>query len=199
MGNSCFGPLDGIIGVAYKFFNDAVELPSPDFNVSSLRNEFCPNPDQVLFSLGYKTVVSCNTGNMTQVYLPPPLEQTLVQDYNSGQITAAAFGLYLDYAAAMGSEVDTVVPSLGIYFGGDLAYDNQFYNNGKAYAAKTTYSADYGYTNYMLNFTSIRLPGFNLTQSTVDLCNKPILSQQCMTALHLSTTSSKLLQRSSEY
>ena len=30
---TCFGPLDGIFGVAYKGLNSAVELPSPEFNI----------------------------------------------------------------------------------------------------------------------------------------------------------------------
>ena len=95
------------------------------------------------------------------------------QDDESGQITSEAFGLYLDYAATKGSEVDTIVPSLGIFFGGNVAYDNQFYNNGKVQVAKTT-SANNGdlFKWYQLNFTSIRIPGFNFTQSTVDLCKK---------------------------
>ncbi len=116
---------------------------------------------------------------MTQVTLTPPLEQTLEQDYNSGQITAEAFGLYLDYAATKGSEADTIVPSLGTLFGGDKAYDNHFYNNGKVQVAKTVslYNSDL-FAWYQLNFTSIRLPGFNYTQSTVDLCKKV---RQCFT------------------
>ena len=167
----CFGPLDGIIGVAYDALNTAVELPYPDFNVSSLWNEFCPNPVQAAFSAGYKTIGRCNYDGMTEVTLTPPLKQGLEQDYNSGQITSEAFGLYLDYAATIGSEVDTVVPSLGIYYGGDLAYDNQFYKNGKVQVAKTT-SANNGGDFYGLYITSIRVPGLNLTQSTVDLCKK---------------------------
>jgi hypothetical protein len=167
---ACFGPLDGIIGVAYKAVNNAVELPSPEFNVSSLWNKKCVSPDQVAFSAGYKTIGKCNTSNMTEVILPPPLEQSLGRDYISGQNTVAAFGLYLDYAATIGSKVDTVVPSLGIYYGGDLAYDNnQFNNNGKAHVAETL-SCSGLWKWYLLNFTSIRVPGLNLTQSTVDLC-----------------------------
>ena len=177
----CLGPLDGIIGVAYEALNinKAVEIPSPDFAMSSLWNEKCVNPNQVDFSHGFKTIGNCDTGNMTQVNLNPPLQQALQQDYNSGQITAAAFGLYLDYAAAMGSKVDMVVPSLGIYYGGDLAYDNPFYNNGKVQVAKTTSfkTVDYGdiFAWYQLNFTSIRVPGSSpsFTQSTIDLCKQP--------------------------
>ncbi len=169
---TCFGPLDGIIGVAYDALNRAVELPSPDFDVSSLWNEFCQNPNQADFSSGYKTIGKCDSGNMTKVTLTSPLKQALDQDYISGQITAAAFGLYLDYAATMGSKVDTVVPSLGIYFGGDLAYDNQFYNNGKVQVAKTISYLPYNGDFYGLYITSIRVPALNLTQSTVDLCEK---------------------------
>lgn len=173
-GNPCSGPLDGIIGVAYMGtgFNTAVELPSPDFNVSSLWNVSCPNPDQGDFSKGFKTIGNCDSGNMTNVNLKPPLEQALEQDYSSGRISAAAFGLYLDYAATVGSEVGTIVPSLGIYFGGDLAYDNQYYNDGKVQVAATIYNDLTGFTHYWLNFTSIRVPSLNLTQSTVDLCSE---------------------------
>ena len=167
MGNPCFGPLDGIFGVAYKSLNKAVELPSPDFNTSSLWNKKCVNPNQFDFSQGYETLGYCNTDNMTVVYLNPPLEQSLVQAYNSGQNTVAAFGLYLDYAAAMASDVGTISSSLGIYFGGDLAYNNQFYNNGKVQVADT-----FSCGEYTLNFTSIRVPALNVTQSTVDLCKK---------------------------
>jgi hypothetical protein len=173
--DTCFGPQDGIFGVGYKGLNHAVELPSPDFNVSSLWNAYCDNPDQADFSQGLKTLGHCNTGNMTEKDLDPPLEQALVQDYNSGQITAAAFGVYLDYAATIGSKLDkldTVVPSLGIFFRGDLAYDNQFYKNGKVQVAKTIECVEEEkWEYYTLNFTSIRVPGFNVTQSTVDLCS----------------------------
>ena len=93
----CFGPYDGIIGVAYDALtNVAVELPSPNFNTSSLWDVSCPNPYQVDFSAGYKTIGYCNYDNMTVVTLTPPLEQTLEQDDKSGQVTAEAFGLYLD-------------------------------------------------------------------------------------------------------
>jgi hypothetical protein len=172
--DTCFGPQDGIFGVGYKGLNNAVELPSPDFNVSSLWNVSCTNPDQDAVSQGYKTIGNCDTGDMTQVYLNPPLEQSLGQDYNSGQIKAAAFGLYLDYAATIGSKVDMIVPSLGILFRGDLAYDNQFYNDGKVQVAKTVSPNNIGdlFKWYQLNFTSIRVPGLNLTQSTVDLCSQ---------------------------
>ncbi len=54
----CSGPLDGIFGVAYKGINGAVELPSPDFNVSSLWEVSYPNPDQVQFSLGSETPIA---------------------------------------------------------------------------------------------------------------------------------------------
>ncbi len=170
---ACFGPLDGIFGVAYKGQNTVVELPYPDFNVSSLWDVSCVNPDQARFSAGYKTLGKCTHDNMTKVTLPPPLEQSLVQDFNSGQITSEAFGVYLDYAATIGSKVDTVVPSLGIYFVGDLAYDNQFYNNGEVQVAKTVSPNNSGdFYWYLMNFTSIRVPGLNLTQSTVDLCKQ---------------------------
>ena len=91
-----------------------------------------------MFSQGYETIGNCNYDNMTVVTLTPPLEQSLVQDYNSGEITSEAFGVYLDYAATIGSKVDKIAPSLCIYFGGNLAYHNQFYNNGKVQVAKTT-------------------------------------------------------------
>jgi hypothetical protein len=178
---TCFGPLDGKIGVAYKGNSNAFKLPSPDFNVSSLWKELCTNPDQDNFSAGFEKIGKCDTDNMTDVSLKPPLEQTLVENYNSGQITADAFGVYLDYAATIGSKVDTLVPSLGIFFGGDLAYDNPFYNNGKVQVAKTVSpnNGDPGLLYwYMLNFTSIRVPDFNVTQSTVDLCAQP---GQCIT------------------
>ncbi len=174
---ACFGPLDGIFGVAYRGLNNVVELPSPDFNISSLWKESCPNPNQVLFSRGYETVGICDCGSMKGGYKNPPLEQALFQDDKSGQITSAAFGLYLDYAATKGSEANTIVPSLGIFFGGDLAYDNQFYNNGKVQVAETLNCGGDFYW-YLLNFTSIRMPGFNFTQSTVDLCKK---CGQCFT------------------
>ncbi|KAL7452445.1 hypothetical protein ACHAWC_004168 [Mediolabrus comicus] len=183
----CSGPLDGIIGVAYDALNinKAVEIPSPDFDDSSLWEVSCVNPNKVDFSHGFKTIGNCDLSNMTKVNLDAPLQQALEQDYNSEKITATAFGLYLDYAAAMAShEVDTVVPSLGIYYGGDLAYDNQFYNNGKVQVAETTSvkTVEYGdiFAWYQLNFTSIRVPGSSpsFTQSTIDLCAQP---QKCFT------------------
>jgi len=104
-------------------------------------------------------------------YISYPLETALAQDVESGYNTAKAFGLYCDYAATYDSEVDTVIPSRGIYFGGDLALNNQFYNNGKAHVAK---QLNCGGENqwYELGINSIRVPGLNFTQSTTDLCSK---------------------------
>ena len=163
------GPLDGIFGLAYKGMNVAAELPSPEFDVSSLWDVSCPNPNQTDFSLGYETFGLCNYDDMPMVVLTPPLVQAFQQDYNSGEITEAAFGIYLDYAATTGSEVDTIVQSLGTFFYGDVAYDNNYYNNGEVQVTDI-YSCKGVLDWYMLYFTSIRVPGFNLTQSTVDLC-----------------------------
>ena len=85
----------------------------------SLWDEVCTNPDQAEVSGGYKSIWNCDTGNMTRVNLTPPLKQSLEQDAESGY-NNKAFGLYLDYAATVGSVEDIIVPSLGIYFGGDL-------------------------------------------------------------------------------
>ena len=65
---SCFGPLDGIFGVAYKSLNNVVDLPSPDFDVSSLWNKKCDNPNQAASSEGFETIGMCDTGNMPQVF-----------------------------------------------------------------------------------------------------------------------------------
>jgi len=118
----CLGPLNGIIGVAYSGLNKGVNIPSPDFNILSLWNESC--------QVDNKSVGSCTGNNMTKVPLPAPLEQILKEDDESGYISAEAFGLYCDYAATIGSKLDTIVPSLGIFFGGDMALNNTFYNGG---------------------------------------------------------------------
>eukprot|EP00984_Skeletonema_dohrnii_P009232 scaffold3522_cov82-Skeletonema_dohrnii-CCMP3373.AAC.4 len=118
----CDGPLNGIIGVAYSALNSGHKLPSPDYDILSLWNKTC--------EVDNKSVGTCNYGNLTSENLPAPLEQTLSEDVESGYISAEAFGLYCDYAATIGSKVDTIVPSLGIYFGGDMALNNTFYNSG---------------------------------------------------------------------
>jgi len=168
----CFGPLDGIAGVAFDKINwgFAVE-PSLDFDAMSLWNDSCKNPDQYAFSVGYETLGTCAYGNLTQTTLPSPLESALAEDVESGYNTAKAFGLYCDYAATYDSEVDTVIPSLGIYFGGDLALNNQFYNNGKAHVAQ---QLECGGENewYLLGFNAIRVPSLNFTQNTTELCSQ---------------------------
>jgi len=118
----CLGPLNGIIGVAYSALNSGHKLPYPDYNILSLWNESC--------QVDNKSVGSCTGNNMTKVPLPAPLEQILKEDDESGYISAEAFGLYCDYAATIGSKLDTIVPSLGIFFGGDMAFNNTFYNGG---------------------------------------------------------------------
>jgi len=67
---------------------------------------------------------------MASTNLPAPLEQTLKENVESEYISAEAFGLYCDYAATIGSKVDTIVPSLGVFFGGNMALNNTFYNSG---------------------------------------------------------------------
>ena len=121
-GYFCDGPLNGIIGVAYSGLNKGVEIPSPDFSILNLWNQSC--------EIDNKSFGTCNTGNMTSKNLPPPLEQTLNEDVETGYISAPAFGLYCAYAATIGSKVDTIVPSLGIFFGGNMALNNTFYNSG---------------------------------------------------------------------
>jgi len=118
----CLGPLNGIIGVAYSALNSGQKLPSPDYDILSLWNQSC-KVDNI-------SVGSCTDNNMTTVPLPAPLEQILKEDDESGYISAEAFGLYCDYAATIGSKLDTIVPSLGIFFGGDMALNNTFYNGG---------------------------------------------------------------------
>jgi len=124
----CDSPLDGIIGVAFNALNalnPAVKVPSPDFNVLNLWHQACESDD-----LNNKSFGTCNTGNMTKVIIPAPLEQTLKEDTASGSISTGVFGLYCNYAATIGSNVDTVVSSLGIFFGGNMALNNTFYNSG---------------------------------------------------------------------
>jgi hypothetical protein len=118
----CDGPLNGIIGVAYSALNSGVNIPSPGFNILNLWNQSC--------EIDNKSVGTCNTVDLATVTLPAPLEQTLKEDDESGYISAEAFGLYCDYAATIGSKLDTIVPSLGIFFGGDMALNNTFYNGG---------------------------------------------------------------------
>ena len=121
----CDSPLDGIIGVAFDALNSAVNIPSPDFNVLNLWNQSCESDDSYYRSFG-----TCNTGNMTVKTLPALLEQMLKENTASGSISTGVFGLYCDYAATIGSKVDSIVPSLGVFFGGDVALNNTFYNSG---------------------------------------------------------------------
>ena len=121
----CDSPLDGIIGVAFDALNSVVEIPSPEFNVLNLWNQSCESDDPL-----YKSWGTCNTANMTKKILPAPLEQTLKEDTASGNIEEGAFGLYCDYTATIGSKVNTIIPSLGIFFGGNMALNNTFYNSG---------------------------------------------------------------------
>ena len=188
---ACFGPLDGIIGVAHNSLNDVVRLNSPDFDTVSLWDEVCTNPDQAEVSGGYKSIWNCDTGNMTRVDLTPPLKQSLEQDAESGY-NNKAFGLYLDYAATVGSVEDIIVPSLGIYFGGDLAYNNQLFNEGTAQVAAVQYcpidNGEIEYRWYLLNFKAIRVPDLNLVQSTTDLC-----SNTCDAVCYTDTGNSRIL------
>ena len=167
---ACDSPLDGIAGVAFDKINWGFAV-EPYFDVMSLWNESCKNPDQYAFSVGYETFGTCAYGNLTQTTLPSPLESALAEDVESGYNTAKAFGLYCDYAATFGSKVDTIIPSLGIYFGGDLALNNQFYNNGKAHVAQQL-QCDGENKWYELGINAIRVPGLNFTQSTTELCSK---------------------------
>ena len=111
--------------MAYDTMNSVVEIPSPDYDVMDLWHESCESDTPF-----YKSWGTCNTANMTKGILPSPLEQTLKEDTASGSISTEVFGLYCDYAATAGSKVDTIVPSLGIFFGGDMALNNTFYNSG---------------------------------------------------------------------
>mmetsp|Transcript_12116 Transcript_12116/g.18694 ORF Transcript_12116/g.18694 Transcript_12116/m.18694 type:complete len:503 (-) Transcript_12116:107-1615(-) len=163
-GYFCDGPLNGIIGVAYSGLNKGVNIPSPDFNILSLWNESC--------QVDNKSVGSCTGNNMTKVPLPAPLEQILKEDDESGYISAEAFGLYCDYAATIGSKVDTIVPSLGIFFGGDMALNNTFYNGGTPQVAAVGNSCVSEYKWYTLKLTSIRVPALNMTQSGFGQCDK---------------------------
>ena len=120
----CNSPLDGIIGVAYSNLNFAYVTPSLDYNAMNMWNQSCVVNGE---SLG-----TCNpAANMTATALLSPLEQALKEDAESGYDSVEAFGLYCDYAATIGSKDNTIIPSLGIYFGGDLAVKNYYYNNGK--------------------------------------------------------------------
>jgi len=157
----CNGPLDGILGISHTAGNDVVPTPSSGFDISNLWNESCVLDEQ--------SVGNCNTENETT--LPSPLEAALSQGVESGYNKVAAFGLYLDYAATIGSKADTVVPSLGIYFGGDLALNNQFYNGGNVQTTKQiTNNCQDALTWYQLGFNAIRVPSLNFTYDTTELC-----------------------------
>jgi len=172
MATTCDSVLDGIFGVSHTVGN-SVNFLASGFDAMSLWNEYCKKPD---LGIGSESVGMCNTENQTT--LPAPLEATLAQAVESGYTKDEAFGLYLDYAATIGSTEDTIVPSLGAYFGGNLALNNQFYNNGNAQVSKqvTNNCQEQGKGSplswYLLNFTSIRAPGLNMTQSTTELCQE---------------------------
>jgi len=85
--------------------------------ISEVQNYMCLGPLNGIIGVAYTT-------------LPSPLEQTLQEKVESGHESVESFGLYCDYAATIGSTTDTIVPSLGIYFGGNVALNNTFYNSG---------------------------------------------------------------------
>jgi len=175
--NACFSPLDGILGVSYTQGNTVYALQSDSDALSVWNESSCtnPNPNPKGDSLPNGEGGSC-LGNTTT--LPSPLQQTLEQSVATGYNKAEVFGMYFDYAATTGAAKGTVIPSLGIYFSGDLALNNQFYNSGKAQVAKTldcgpgVKDNSHNYYDYMLIFNSIRVPSQNVTQSTTDLCTQ---------------------------
>ena len=172
MGILCDTPLDGIIGVSYTEGNDVVQIPSSDFDTMSLWNESCSIPNDA-FSTGYQSFGFCSSTENTTT-LPSPLQTALTKDVESGYNKFKAFGVYLDYAATIGSKTNTIIPSLGAYFGGDLALNNQFYNGGNAQVVKQVTNNCQGEGNplmwYQLGFNTIRVPGLNFTLDTTELC-----------------------------
>jgi len=168
---TCDSPLDGILGISHSVGNMVVSTPTLDFDASSLWSEYCKKPD---LGIGFESIGSCALGNLSQVTLPSPLEAALSQGVESGYNKAEAFGLYLDYAATIGSTEDTIVPSLGAYFGGDLALNNDFYNGGNVQTSKQVTNNCQGITDplewYQLAFNTIRVPSLNFTYDTTELC-----------------------------
>lgn len=154
------------MGVSQTAGNQVNRIPPSGFDISNLWDESCV--------IDGKSIGNCNTENGTT--LPAPLEAALAQDVESGYNKEQVFGLYLDYAATIGSKADIVVPSLGAYFGGDLALNNQFYNGGNAQTSKqiTNNCQESGSLGplawYQLGFNSIRVPGLNFTADTTELC-----------------------------
>ena len=146
----CDSPLDGIIGVAFDALNSAVEIPSPDFDVLNLWNQSCESDDP-----SQKSVGTCSTANMKTKILPSPIEQTLKEDTASGSISTGVFGLYCDYAATFGSTVDTIVPSLGIFFGGNIALNNTFYNSGTPQVRFVLLLVDILLYQFIMHFSNI--------------------------------------------
>ena len=112
----CDKPLDGIIGVVFSALNSAYTTPSDaDADV------YCDTP--------VRKLAGCNKG-ADQVDLTSPILKALQQDVDSGYNFGKMFGLYVNYQATKDAAVNTLVPGLGIYFGGDMAANNVFYNGG---------------------------------------------------------------------
>lgn len=115
---ACDKPLDGIIGVAFNGLNPAYTTPSDaDADV------YCDAGG----SAG--KLVGCKGGVATKDLMSPILK-ALQQDVDSGYNFGRKFGFYVNYATTTDAAVNTLVPGLGIYFGGDMAANNVFYNGG---------------------------------------------------------------------
>ena len=72
----------------------------------------------------------CNTQGLSMTTFDAPIQTALKDSVQAGQSSAETFGIYVDYEAAQAAPTGDVVSDVGILFGGNLAYDNTFFNSG---------------------------------------------------------------------
>ena len=121
---ACTAPMDGIIGVSYSKGNNATVLPDRGAAAPELLDVLCYDDD------GTSAITKCNFGNLSTTILNSPIEQVLREGVESGYNLVEAFGMHVNYDATKDADVNTVVPGLGIYYGGNMALNNPYYNGG---------------------------------------------------------------------
>jgi len=121
----CTAPIDGIFGIAYSAGDGNQAYVLPDGGAASdILDIVCSIDD------GTKKLAQCNVGNLSTTDLNSPIEQALRDDIESGYNLEEAFGMHVNYEATKGAAVNTVIPGLGIYYGGNVALNNSYYNGG---------------------------------------------------------------------
>lgn len=128
--------LDGIFGATYSTANKYFLPTNGSITLSDIDIEVCE-----VDGIPQRT---CDKHDLTETELINPLEATLQLDVESGLDHAEAFGLYVDYGATKGSVENEYVPGLGAYFGGDMAFNNPYYNRGTVQVSRVMLNPVHG-------------------------------------------------------